>query len=85
MYQRTRPPENSGPLQKSFWSAQSWIFVQDSWKNRAMTPEGGGNVPNDGGPEPLFGRSVIREAFLPRLFFLWTQGGGSKKAFSLDF
>ena len=38
-YQRTRLPKNSGPLQKSFWSAQSWIFITG---NRATTPEGGG-------------------------------------------
>ena len=28
-YQRTRSPENFGPLQKSFRSALSWIFVQE--------------------------------------------------------
>ena len=29
-------PKNSGPLQKSFWSAHSWIFVKE---NRATTRE----------------------------------------------
>ena len=37
-------------------------------KNRATTPEGVENVPNKGGPKPLFGRGVIREDFLPPLF-----------------
>ena len=33
-YERTRPPKNSGPLLlKSFWSAQSWMFVQDKQSN----------------------------------------------------
>ena len=26
-------PKNSGPLQKSFWSAQSWTFVQEEQSN----------------------------------------------------
>ena len=52
-------PKNSGPLQKSCWSAKSWIFVQ----NRATTPEGVENVPYEGCPNPLFGRGVIREVF----------------------
>ena len=39
-------------------------------KNRAPTPEGGGgNVPYEGGPKPLFGRGVIREVFHPPPFF----------------
>ena len=34
-YQRTRPPEKFWTLQKkkSFWSAQSWIFVQEKQSN----------------------------------------------------
>ena len=40
-------PKNSGTLQKSFWSAQSWILVQK--KKKATTPEGGGKrtIPSD--------------------------------------
>ena len=38
-YQTTHPPEFFvGPLQKSFWYAESWISVQE--KNRATTLEG---------------------------------------------
>ena len=69
---RTREPalpNNSGPLQKSFWSAQSWILIQQKQSNdirgrwKAYRPRGGGGV-----PKPLFGRGVIREVFLPPLF-----------------
>ena len=58
-------PINFGPLQKSFRSALSWIFVQEKQR---LTHEGGGKrTVRGGGPKPLFGRGVIREVFLPPL------------------
>ena len=43
--------KNFGPQQKSFWCAESWISEQE---NRATTPEGGGERPDEGGvPNPL--------------------------------
>ena len=38
-------PKIFGPLQKSFWSTLSWIFVQE---NRALKPGGVENVPYEG-------------------------------------
>ena len=61
-------PNNSGPLQKSFWSAQSWIFVQE------RHPRGVEDVPYEGGPRPLFGRGVIREVVLPPPFSTLPHG-----------
>ena len=59
-------PKIFGPLQKSFWCALSWIFVEE---NRALTPEGGGKrTVRGGGPKPAFGRGVIREVFHPPSF-----------------
>ena len=59
-------PKNSGPLQKSFWSAQSWLFVQEKESND--TRGGWKTYRTRGGPKPLFGRGVLREVFLPPLF-----------------
>ena len=59
--------KNSGPLQKSFWSAQSWICCTEK-KTEQRHPRGVENVPYDGGPKPPFGRGVICEVFLPPLF-----------------
>ena len=59
-------PKIFGALQKSFWSALSWISVQE---NRALTREGGWKTYRTrGGPKPLFGWGVIREVFHPPLF-----------------
>ena len=49
---RTRPPENSGPLQKRLWSAQSWIFVQD--KTEQGHSRGVENIPYEGGQNPFW-------------------------------
>ena len=58
-------PKIFGPLQTRFWSALSWIFVQE---NKTLTPEGVENVPHEGGSKILFWRGVIREVFHPPLF-----------------
>ena len=59
-------PKIFGPVQKSFWSALSWIKKK---KNRALTPEGGWKTYRTrGGPKPIFGTGVIREVFHPPLF-----------------
>ena len=52
-------PKIFGPLQKSFWSALSWISVQE---NRAPTPEGGGKRTVRGGVQNPFleGVSFVR-------------------------
>ena len=60
-------PKISRPLLKSFWSAQSWNLYR---KNRAMTPERGVETyQTKVCPKPLLGRRVLREVFLPPLFF----------------
>ena len=59
-------PKIFGPLQKSFWSALSWIFVQE--KQSTDTWGGWTTYRTRGGPKPLFGRGVIREVFHPPLF-----------------
>ena len=59
-------PKIFGPLQKSFWSALSWILVQE--KQSTDTWRGVENVPYEGGPNPFFWRGVIREVFHPPLF-----------------
>ena len=61
-------PEIFGPFQKSFWSALSWISVQekqiaDTWGGWKTYRTRGG-----GGPKPFLGRRVIREVFHPPLF-----------------
>ena len=66
-YQTTRSPENFWTPPKSFWSALSWILVQE---NRALTPEGSGKTyrTRGGGPKPLLGGvSFVR--FSTPLFF----------------
>ena len=52
-------PKIFGPLQNSFWSALSLIFVQE---NRALTPEGGGKRTVRGGVQNPFlgGVSFVR-------------------------
>ena len=60
-------PKIFEPLQKSFWSALSWVFVQEKqstdtwggWKTYRMRA-----VQN-----PFFGRGVIRDVLLSPLFF----------------
>ena len=60
-------PKNSGPLQKSFWSAQSWIF--STGKTEQRHPRGGGGKRTvRGGVQNPFGRGVIREVLLPPRF-----------------
>ena len=59
-------PKIFGPLQKSFWSALSWIFVQE--KQSTDTWGGWKTYRRRGGPKPLFGRGVIREVFHPPPF-----------------
>ena len=56
-------PKVFGPLQKSFWSALSWIFVQE----KQSTDTCGGWKTYHTGPKSLFGRGVIREVFHPPL------------------
>ena len=60
--QRTLP-KFSGRLQKSFWSAQSWIFVQET--HRALS---GRRTRRRGRSKTVFGRGVLPEVFLPPLF-----------------
>ena len=45
-------PKNLGPLQKSFWSAQSWIFAHEKQSND--TRGGWKTYRTRGGPKPLF-------------------------------
>ena len=59
-------PKIFGALQKSFWSALSWIFVQE--KQSTDTWGGWKTYRTRGGPKPLFGRGVIHEVFHPPLF-----------------
>ena len=59
-------PKIFGPLQKSFWSTLSWIFVQG--KQSTDTWGGWKTYRTRGGPKPLFGRGVICEVFHPPLF-----------------
>ena len=59
-------PKIFGPLQKSFWSALLWIFVQE--KQSTDTWGGWKTYRTRGGPKPLFGTGVIREVFHPPLF-----------------
>ena len=59
-------PKIFGPLQKSFLSALSWIFVQE--KQSADAWGGWKTYRTRGGPKPLFGRGVIREVFHPPPF-----------------
>ena len=61
-HQRTRSPEIFWTPQKGFWSALSWIFVQEKQSTHTW------DVPYEGGPQPLFGRGVIREVFHPPFF-----------------
>ena len=72
-------PKNSGPLQKSFWSAQSWIFVQEKESND--TRGGWKTYRTRGGPKPLFGRGVLREVFLPPLFSTPPMASSEKRLF----
>ena len=58
-------PKIFGPLQKSFWSALSWIFVQE--KQSTDTWGGGENVPYDRGSKTPFWEG-IREVFHPPRF-----------------
>ena len=59
-------PKIFWPLQKGFWSARSWIFVQ---KKQSTDAWGGWKTYRTrGGPKPPFGRGVIREVFHPPLF-----------------
>ena len=60
-------PKIFGPLQKSFWSILSWIFVQE--KQSTDTWGGWKTYRTRGGPKPLFGRGVIRWGFPPPSFF----------------
>ena len=59
-------PKIFGPLQKSFWSALSWILVQE--KQSTDTRGGWKTYRTRGDPKPVFARGVIREVFHP-LFF----------------
>ena len=71
-------PKIFGPLQKSFWSALSWILYK---KNRALAPEGGGKrTVRGGGVQNPFLGGVSFARFSTPLFFppphrvLWDQG-----------
>ena len=59
-------PKIFGPLQKSFWSALSWIFIQEKQSNDTLG--GWKTYRTRGGPKPIFGRGVIHEVFHPPLF-----------------
>ena len=59
-------PEIFGPLQKSFWSALSWVFVQE---NRALTPERGGKRTVQGGVQNPFLGGVSFVRFSPPPLF----------------
>ena len=59
-------PNIFGPLQKSFSSALSWIFVQE--KQSTDTRGGWKTYRTRGVPKALFGRGVIREVFHPPPF-----------------
>ena len=61
--ENTPSPKISEALQKSFWPAQLWNFVQEGNDPRRVE-----NVPDEGGSKPLFfGRGVLRERFLSLL------------------
>ena len=55
-----------GPLQKSFWYAESWILVLE---NRATTPEGGGKRTRERGIQNPFLGGVSFVRFSTPLFF----------------
>ena len=64
-YRTTHLPENSGALEKErlVWSS---VFLQGA--KSSDTRGGWKTCRTMGGPNPLFGRAVIREVFLPLLF-----------------
>ena len=59
-------PKIFGPLQKSFWSALSWIFVQE--KQSIDTWGGWKTYRMKGGPKPFFGRVSFVRFSTPLLF-----------------
>ena len=59
-------PKNSGPLQKSFWSAQSWIFVQEKQSNDTR---GGWKTYRTRGVQNPFLGGVSFVSFSSPLFF----------------
>ena len=64
-------PKIFGPLQKSFWSALSWILYRE---NRAPTPEGGGKRTVRGGVQNPFLGGVSFVRFSTPLFFAPPHG-----------
>ena len=56
------------PLVFSFFVLFCWCSILLQAKKSSDARGGVENVPNEGGPKPLFGRGVIREVFLPPPF-----------------
>ena len=64
-YQRTRPPITFSDKRTSGVLSLGFTHVQKTGQRQPRRVE---NVPDEGGPKPVFGRGVLRDVFLPLLF-----------------
>ena len=77
-------PKIVGPLQKSFWSEGCRGFL---YRKKQSTDTRGGwkTCRTRGGPNPVFGKGVIREVFHPPLFFHPAMASSPKNLLRLFF